>query len=75
VTEFDHEEHVQHGQPDGFDGQKITRQHPGGLGAQELGPTRPAAARCRPEAVAAQDGAHRGRRNSYAEFAALADDA
>src|SRR6266545_1696401 len=46
---------------------------PGGLAAQELRPARPAASRCRSQAVAAQNGAHRGSRHPYAQLAALAD--
>jgi hypothetical protein len=75
VLQFDHKRYIQPGQPDGFDGQEVTCQRSGGLGTQELRPTRSTAPRRRPEAVAAQDVPHRGSRDPHAELAALADDA
>jgi hypothetical protein len=75
MLEFDHEEDVQSGQIDRLDGEEITGEHAGGLGAQELRPARAAAVGRGSEVVAAQDGAHRCRRHPYAELAALADDA
>jgi hypothetical protein len=56
VLEFDHEQHVQPGLPNGFDGEKVTGERSGGLAAQELRPGRAAAPGRRPEPVAAQDG-------------------
>jgi hypothetical protein len=40
VLQFDDEEYVQLGQSDRFDGEKVAREHSGGLGAQELRPGR-----------------------------------
>ena len=58
VIEFNHEEYVQPGQADCLDGEEVTCERPGGLGAQELCPGRSAASGCRSEAILAQDGAH-----------------
>jgi hypothetical protein len=73
--EFDHEQDVQPGQADRFDGEEVAGEGSGRLGTQELNPGRAAAAGRRPEAVAAQNGTHRRRGHPYAEFAAFADDA
>jgi hypothetical protein len=75
VVKFDDKEYMESGQADRFDGQEVAGERPGGLGAQELGPGRPAAAWRWSQAVAAQDGAYRGCRHPHAELAALADDA
>src|SRR5439155_3940615 len=49
AVEFDHEEDVQAGQPDGFDGEEVTGEGAGGLGAQELDPGWTAAAGAGPK--------------------------
>jgi hypothetical protein len=62
------------GQPNGFYGQEVAGEDTGGLDAEELRPGGSAGARCRPEMVAAQDGADRGGGDLHTELAALADD-
>jgi len=74
AVELDDEQHVQPGQSDRLDGEEVTRKRAGGLGAQELGPSRSAAAGCRAEPVAVQQVAHRGRRHAHTELAAFAGD-
>ena len=52
VLQFNEEQDVQAGQADGFDGQEVARDRPGGLGPQELHPaSRVAAKTCRLPAV------------------------
>jgi len=75
VVKFDDEEHVQSGESDRLDGEEVTCEGAGGLGAQKRRPTWSAVARCRPETVTVQNRADRGRRDPHAELAALANNA
>jgi hypothetical protein len=54
--------------------QEIDREDPGGLGMEELPPSRACAAGRRIDARAAQDLPHRGRRDCHAELGQLAVD-
>jgi hypothetical protein len=51
VFQLDEEQHVQAGQADGLDGEEVTGDRAGGLGAQELRPGLAAWAGCRTQAV------------------------
>ena len=75
VIEFDHEQDVQAGQPDGLDGEEIAGERSAGLRTQELRPGWAVAAGCRSEMTTAQNCPYRGSRHRHAELAALADNA
>jgi hypothetical protein len=52
-VDFHDEQDIQAGQADRLDGEEVTREHPAGLGGQELSPGRTASPWCRAEPVPA----------------------
>ena len=54
------EQDVHPGEPDRLDREEVAGQHPGGLGAKELGPRGAAPPRGRPQAMSTEDVAHGG---------------
>src|SRR5437870_3058963 len=74
TLEFYEEQDVHSGEPDCLDREEVARQDPSSLGAKELGPGWPAPPRGRPQAMAAEDVAHRGSRHLHPELGALAAD-
>ena len=64
---FDEEQDMDLAERDGVDDEGVTGDDPAGLGGEELGPGRPGSSRGGVDAVAFEDGPHRGRRQPVTE--------